>query len=104
MGFVQHLGRDPVEDCVDPRVRQIAKGGADLQHAVDMGDRGVEVAKFGLRLVGHDLDEVIVLQEFRLSIALVDTVLSALLKQGRAVGRECAVESGDRRKETLLEI
>ncbi len=98
MGGVQHLGFDPVQDRVDAGVRRVARGAADGEHSVHMRDRGVEIAEFRPRLLGSDLDEVVVLQQFRLGFDLARLFVLALPQQCLPVGgRPLGFNSGGRK-------
>jgi hypothetical protein len=104
MGGVEHLSLDPVQHRVDARVRRVARGPADRQHSVHMGDRGVEIAEFRFRLSGRDLDEVVVLQEFRVGVGLVRVALPTFPEQRLAVGGQRPMKRRDRGEETLLKV
>jgi hypothetical protein len=90
MGGVEHLGLDPVQHRADARVRRIA--------------RGVEIAEFRFCLSSRDLDEVVVLQEFCVSVGLVRVALLTFPEQCLSVGGQRPVKSLDRGGETLLKV
>ena len=101
---VQHLLLYPAQNRVDARVCQIARGDADGQHAIHMGDGGVEIAKFRLRLSGRDLDEVVVLEKLRVEFDWVRLFVLALSEQRLPVGGQGPVVRRDRGEKALLEV
>ena len=101
---VQHLSLDPVQDRLDARVSRVARRAADGQHSIHMGDGGVEIAKFRLRLAGRDLDEVVVLQQLRVEFDRLRLFVLALSQQCLPVGGQSPVERRDRGEKPLLKV
>jgi len=64
-GVIQHLGLDPIEDGFNARVGQIARRAGNTKHLVDMSDGYIQVAKFGTRLIGYNVNKIIVVCQFR---------------------------------------